>query len=388
MCRPLRVLQVIESLGPYGASTNVLRLVRDFDRAAIEVEVAVPAGSELFRAETFGVRVHELPMVRNIRPLRDLSSFVRLRRLLQAGHYDVVHAHSSKAGFLARAAAAALGLQDRVAYSPRAYAFLGRKGLSSRLYLALERLAKRWCAATVAVSSSEAIIAETRVGVPTDEIHLIPNGVEGRPSEVSGACRTELRPSLGLPRSAPLVFFVGRLALQKDPITFLDTARLVRTRHPETRFLVIGEGPLRLQVEDFIERWELSEQVLLLGERRDVPDLLREAYVCVSTSSFEGLPTAILESFREAVPVVATDVPGNRDLVEHGKNGLLAPSGNAAALADGVVLLLERQDMRQAMASAAKETFERWPSPVDAARSHERLYQILAARAERAAVRT
>jgi glycosyltransferase involved in cell wall biosynthesis len=387
MCRPLRVLQVIRSSGPYGASTNVLRLVRDFDRAAVEAEVAVPPRSGLFRAEAFGVRVHELPMTRDIRPLQDLSSFVRLRRLLQGGHYDIVHVHSSKAGFLARAAAASLGLQGRVVYSPRAYAFLGRMGPSSRVYLALERLAKRWCAATVAVSWSEAAIAETMVGIATDRIHVIPNGIESRLPEASGNRGAELRCSLGLPQSAPLVLFVGRLAPQKDPITFLRTARLVGTRHPECRFLVVGDGPLRRQAEGFIKRCGLSGQVVLLGERRDVPDLLREAHTCVSTSSFEGLPTAILESFRAAVPMVATDVPGNRDLVEHGKNGLLVPPGDVVALAESVVSLLEGRDTREAMSIAAKETFDKWPSPIDTARSHVRLYQGLAARAESAPMR-
>lgn len=171
----------------------------------------------------------------------------------------------------------------------------------------------------------------------------------------SSAGRGGLRAGLGGLRGGGCVAMVASLTPKKDHATFLESARLVQEELPEATFRLIGDGPMVTEVASRIEELGLRGSVRLLGLRDDIGHQLSEADVSVLTSLKEGCSNVILESMAAGRPVVATDVGGNRELIEGGRTGYLVPPGDAAGIARRVVELLRDDELRQRMGEAGRE---------------------------------
>ena len=151
---------------------------------------------------------------------------------------------------------------------------------------------------------------------------------------------------------------VARLAEQKGQRTLLDAATLVRARRPDVRFAIAGDGELRDELEE--QAKQLGDHVVMLGNRSDVPDLLASFAVFAYPSRFEGLCLAVLEAQAAGVPVVATPVGGIRETVIDGETGFLVPVGDARALADRILQVLEHPDDARRVAAAARRRVQRF----------------------------
>jgi glycosyltransferase involved in cell wall biosynthesis len=161
-----------------------------------------------------------------------------------------------------------------------------------------------------------------------------------------------LRQDLALPLSAPLVVVFSRLNQMKGIEYFLDAALILSERFPDVRFLVVGDGESRKELEDYACRLGLGQRTVFTGFRSDVPELLSEAAVSVLPSLSEGLSNSLLESMASGVPVVATNVGGNPEVIEDGVTGLLVPPRDSAALAAAVARVLEDKDLASRFAQA------------------------------------
>ena len=309
-----------------GVGEHVVSIVRGLDPDLWRFEVACLPGSMIEQeiAALPNVRVHHL-MGRHPRPsLRDELDLPQILRLV--GNPDVIHAHSSKAGFLVRFAAGLRRRRSRTIFTPHAWSFWAAGGKEARVYTVLERTAAHWCRTIVAVSESErAAGLEAGVG-RSGQYVVIPNGID-------------LERYAKDPEPIPgRIVFVGRLSRQKRPDIALRAIASLLETHPEARLDVIADGPLRGETEALVAELGLEGTVRLLGDRDDVPEQLASASCFLSTSDYEGCPLAVMEAMAAGVPVVATDVSGTRDLVVAGETGLLAerrqPERIAAALAE------------------------------------------------------
>ncbi len=158
---------------------------------------------------------------------------------------------------------------------------------------------------------------------------------------------------------AYVVGVIGRLAEQKGHRFLLEAAPLVHEEIPEVSFWIIGDGELRSDLEAQAARLDLTGYVKFLGHQNEVPTLLKQMDLFVLPSLWEGLPTVIMESFAQGVPVLATDIPGTSELVQHGQTGWLVPPHNPAALARAIVTILNdpagRERARQAGFQAVQQ---------------------------------
>jgi glycosyltransferase involved in cell wall biosynthesis len=145
-------------------------------------------------------------------------------------------------------------------------------------------------------------------------------------------------------------------------------------QHQNARFLIVGAGPLDERLRQQAESLSVSEHVFLTGPTDDVPAYLREADVYVTMSHYEGIPLATLEAMAWGVPVVASDVPGHRDLIEHGVSGLLYRLGDVGALARAICEVLDEPERARERALRARQLVEESYSVDTAASSYERLY--------------
>jgi glycosyltransferase involved in cell wall biosynthesis len=158
---------------------------------------------------------------------------------------------------------------------------------------------------------------------------------------------------------------------------FLDAAVILAERFPEARFLVVGDGESRRELEGHAGRLGLGRRVVFTGFRCDVPELLSEAEVCVLPSLSEGLSNALLESMAAGVPVVATRVGGNSEVVEDGLTGLLVPARNPAELAWATGRLLENKNLALSYGQAGMRRVQELFSMERSVRETEHLYERL-----------
>ena len=325
-----------------GVARHLVDLVTGLDPESWEIDLACLAGSEpagLLAARP-NVMIHQLRGTHGRPAQHDLRDLSLLSRLVGAA--DVVHAHSAKAGFLVRLVAAMRGARQRTLYTPHAWSFWAATGAEARLYLGLERMAARWCRQIVAVSEADRSAGvESGVGAPS-LYRVIANGIDVD--------------RFTLPRDpvAGRVLWVGRLAKPKRPDMVVEALALLTRTRPDARCDLLGDGPLRPEVERDVAAGELRGAVRLLGIRDDVPELLSRAACLLLTSDYEGLPLAVIEAMAAGVPVVATAVGGVPEIVVHGETGLLVEPGRPDHVASAISDLLGDPARAEALGLAGR----------------------------------
>ena len=364
----VKVLQVIECGGPGGSGQQVAALCNALDPARFEVGLAYAvrpgtAPEEYRRTAPGAAQAFHIPeMTREISLGRDLAALRRLTELFRREKPDVVHAHCSKAGALARLAARRAGV-PRTFYSPRGYSFLmlDRPAASRAFYRAIERSVS-WIGEIVAVSESEAALARTLSwGKP---VHVAPD---------------PYWPALPPPREdgkggAVTVGACGRLTYARNPEAFVRLAQRLTDSRNDLRCLWIGDGELGAHIREMIHDMNLSARLELTGwlAPEAARERLRGLDVLVHFSRWEGLPNVVLEAMAAGVPVVASDVPGNRDAVTDGETGLIAK--DEVALLEKTLELVDDPARRKRMGEAARERVARRFSPRRTVEILERLY--------------
>lgn len=349
----LKVLHVVSVPGVGGAQVYVEATARRLAGLGYDVAVACSDDPALVARYAGVVTVHPMPIPYRAAPWRDLRFFARLLRLMRRERFDVVQTSAAKASLFGRLAARLVGVPV-VIFTAHGFPFHDFMHPLPRLALrTLERLMSRWCTdMVVSVSEVDRHAAIAEGIVPADRIVTIQNGID-----LSAAVpdRVSARWALGLDPSEPVVGMVARLAPQKAPDDFVRTAALVARQVPATTFLVVGDGPLRGDLERLARELGISERVRFLGFRDDVPRILAALDVFALTSLWEGLPLTILEAMACRAPVVATAVNGVPEIVEDGRTGLLAPPQDTAQLATHLIALLKDPERARAMGEAGRQ---------------------------------
>jgi len=335
-----RVCYVIDHLDIGGAQRQLVELVKRMPRQTWEpIVIALSTsrrtlGDELAQA---GVTVHYIPQG----GVLDARCLKRLTRLLRLYRPAIVHTFLFTADTYGRIAARLAGVGPVICAIRNTVDDMPRH----------HRLVNRWLAGWTSYVTVNAD-AERRSfvawgGIPDAKIRTIYNGIDV-PTDVpshNGAYRREWN----IPERAPVVAMIARLAPQKDHRTFLEAAQRVARAVPDAQFLLVGDGPRRAQVEQWVAELGLADRARLLGERRDVRQLLNSVDVCVLATHFEGCSNTLMEAMAAARPVVATNVGGNPELVVDGVTGFLVPPKDPDALGAAIQRLLTDKASATAM---------------------------------------
>lgn len=225
----------------------------------------------------------------------------------------------------------------------------------AKTFLAVERLLAMLTTRVIALSEGQRQeLLALKIG-SEEKLAVLPLGLELDPFLGCAAKSGQLRKELGLPEEERLVGIVGRLVPIKGHEIFLQAAKVVMERFPSCRFLIVGDGPERLKLQEMAATLGLASRVLFLGWRRDLDRIYADLDLLVLSSSNEGTPVSLIEAMAAGVPVVATRVGGVKDLMTRDETGLLVPPGDAQALALGIVTLLNDPERARRMAKAGKE---------------------------------
>lgn len=362
MTAPIPVLHIITRLIVGGAQENTLYTAQRLDPARYRVDVISgpqtgSEGSLIEEAQAQGIRLEILPgLLRQISPLNDLRTLWRLYRRMRRERYAIVHTHSSKAGILGRLAARLAGVPV-IIHTVHGWSFHDyMPALTRRAYILLERWMARNCAALIVVAAADIRKGlDAGVGRP-GQYCLIRSAIPleiftPRPDD-----RRAVRRELGLPDDAPVVGNVGRFSAQKNPLEWVRVAAIIAGAAPQARFLLVGDGPLRPEVQALLAQTGLAGRVVLPGLRRDVARMLAAMDVFLLTSLWEGLPRVIPQALATGLPVVATRADGSAEAIEPGVTGCLCAPGDLECLAQRVLELLAAPDLRAALGANGRRT--------------------------------
>ncbi len=386
MCRgtPIRVLRIISRLNIGGPARHVVILSSHLDAGVFETKsgdmysLRVPAfqtllvsgtvkeyeGDMSYLAREYGVAVRVIPSLgREISLLDDVRSFCALLRIIFSFRPDIVHTHASKAGALGRAAAIATGVPI-VVHTFHGHVFRGYFGKrATSLVMAVERFLTRFTNAVVVLSDSQEKDITKRYRVaPKSKVHIIPLGLDLAPYAAAKRFSGTLRKSLGLERNVPVVATAGRLVAIKDHRTFLEAAAKVLEARPEVRFVIVGDGEMKPELQNLAAELGISHAVHFTGWMKDMRTVYPDIDILVQSSVNEGTPVSVIEAMASGCCVVATRAGGTVDVVLDHENGLLVQVGDAEALARGILDVVDNPALGQQLGERARNSAGRYDS--------------------------
>lgn len=280
----------------------------------------------------------------------------QLKQAFRQHQIQVVHTHNTGAMIYGALAARWAGV--RAVIHTRHGQRFGASRRQTWTFAGVSRLMDRIVG--VSEDSAQQCIRE---GVPADRVQAIWNGIDLNRFAYTGSCP-----------GGPAVL-VARLVPEKDLSTLFQAAALVVQREPAFRLQVAGDGPCMQEARETIQRLDLCDHVQLLGECRDVPAILRQASVFVLSSRTEGISLTLLEAMACGLPVVATRVGGNAEVVEDGQTGRLVPAGDVQQLAAAVERLWRDVDEARRFGQAGRERVVRHFDIERMVRQYENLYR-------------
>ena len=325
------------------------------------------SGPMLDQVRALGYEPLVFPLKGSMMKPNTAVQIARLARLVRREGVKVIHATDYNTNLLALAVARITGAKVIVSRLDLGHL---RSGFG-KWHRKAEKLNARFADLVVANADAVREMCVNEEGCKPERVVVVRNGIDLARFDALATQPLEAP----LPAGETLVAVIGNLWPVKGHRTLIEAVGQVKDRLPEVKFVCAGEGPERAFLEQRIVELGLQERVFLLGHRHDVPALLARAQAGCLCSSAEGLSNALMEAMAARLPLIATRVGGNPELVHDGENGFLVPYGDATALAEKLVLLLSDRQRMAAMGRRGRERVENELSMQRMADGHGALYR-------------
>jgi glycosyltransferase involved in cell wall biosynthesis len=334
----IHVLEILGNAIVGGMETYVERLVENLPPDRFAITALCPFESPF----TERLRARDIEVL--VTPMPDdppWSSVQMTCAMIKAGAIDLLHAHLPNAHVLA-------GIAGRLTGKPVLATLHGhRVGV-------LDLEVHRNAGTHLSVVCRQSYFHALGLGVSAGQLSCNPNGVDTEAFQPRPQPESGIRAALGVPASAKVVGFLGRLSPEKGPEVFLRAALVARSKLPDAHFVFVGDGPLAPTLRESIARFKLEDRVHLAGLRRDVAPVLNDMDMMVSSSHSEAMPLAVMEAMASGLPVVATRVGGVPDMIDQGESGWLVAPGDFEEIATRLHQVLTTPGELARMSAAAR----------------------------------
>lgn len=328
----IKVLYVINSLAMGGAEELILNICKNISKKKFLVEVVVlqkemePIGNEL---KEIGIEVHILKCLHN--PL-DIRKTVKLINIIKKYKPDIIHSHLFDSNFHARIAGVLCGVQSLVIHEHSTY---HQKEKFFRFPVYADRVLARFTYKIIAISDAVKNFTVRQEKIPENKFEVIRNciPVDKFIKQDRASIKHGVREQLGIKQDSFLIINVASLTKQKGHEYLLEAMASLKIQN--TMLLLVGDGPLRRNLNDQVKKLNLADKVIFLGIRRDIPELLAASDLFVLPSIWEGQGLVILEAMASGLPIVATNVGGVPEVVTEREGYLIEPK-NPQALANAI----------------------------------------------------
>lgn len=338
--RKIRVLHLLTSLGAGGAETNLLALAQFYDTDMFQHAVAFGGGGSL-KKEFEKTNMELIQILPEPVSLRSYFGLKNMGKKIEQYSPDIIHSHLDLVHII--------GLRAKSRLSCKLLLHLHDSGIiprnqipgrgSKHLIWSVLNKTYKYSDKIIAICSFQLPFLE-RLGIDPSRIVVIPNGINPD-GEVGNANTITVEDQ----RKGYCFINVGRFYKEKGHEILVQAFHAVNKTYPETYLTLVGDGPLRKDIERQVAQLELRDRITFAGVRRDVPELLRLHDCFVLSSLWELQPITILEAMRAGLPVITTDVGGVRDMVVEGENGLLAKLGDAEDLSRAMIRMASNPEI-------------------------------------------
>lgn len=363
----IKIMYINFSLAVGGIETLILRICKNLDKSKFVAYVCVfESDGELQpEFEKAGIQTYIIEKGKGL----DWLLPIKLIKLFKQKEIDVVHAHNQSSWLYGAIAA-------RLANIPLVYT--EHTIINQKKWLRIEKILSRITTQITTVADSVAKFMISKAGVRPEKVSVLYNGIDADIYNQNIGLRLN-KTEFSIKHTDLLIGNVASLLPKKDHRTLLMAFKLVVAKIPEAKLMIAGEGPMKNDLINLTSMLELKESVRFLGNRKDVPELLKIFNVFVLSSVREGLPMVLLEAMASGLPVVATAVDGNPELVAHGEAGFIVPPGNPEALAGAIISVLSDRDLAETMGAKGKKIVKDKFAFSDMIKAYENIYKNVSA---------
>ena len=357
--RKIKVLHIHTLPVISGSGINVLLTMDGLDKNKYDVEFAcAPKGALIGEVLKKNIIFHPVRhFVQRVSPYNDIMALFELISIIRKNKYDIVHTHNSKAGFIGRLAAKIAGAPV-VIHTVHGFSFHSfEKPLRRKLFIFLERFAAHWADKLIVISNPlKEWGLSLGIGAPHQYITIY-SGIEIGDFKINIDVNRK-KEEFRIKANELVVGAVAKLWEGKGHRDILLAAKDVIKKVPDVKFMFVGEGYLRKELEKLTDSLGLSKHVIFTGFRTDIPEITSIFDIAVLASYFEGLGRVLLEAMVLGKAVVATRVGGIVDVVDDGETGLLVEPKNHKELAQAIIKLLSDSNLRRKMGGSARKRID------------------------------
>lgn len=367
----IKVLECIRQGQIGGGESHLLSLVENLDKTIYDPMVlSFTDGPMIDRLKALNIPVHIIP---SNKPF-DFKVWNKVKQLMTEQKIDLVHAHGTRAH--SNVFKAARSLQKPLAYTIHGWSFhVDQPFLIKKIRIAGEKFLVSRSDLNISVSvSNQKTGKDTIAGFHSVVIN---NGIDQQKFNADGQY-ADIRKELNIPEQAVLLLFLARFTGHKQPLVLVRAFEKALQQNPDLYLLMVGDGDEKQQALDMVKKAGIGNRVIFQHFRQDVPDVLAAADIFVLPSLWEGLPIGLLEAMSMGKAIIASNVDGTTDIIEHEKNGYLIELAEMdAVLPSAIIAMANDTALRTALGAKARETVKHNFNAADMTRKIEAQYQKL-----------
>lgn len=367
--KKIKIMHIAQAAG--GVDCYIRMLLKYMDKESFENILICSQNFHMEDYKELADYVEQIEMQRAIGS-KDLKAISEVRNLIKKYRPDIVYAHSSKAGAIARIAD--LGMNNYCIYNPHGWAFNMKCSTKKKIFYAIiEKAAALFCDKIVCISEAEKQSALKKKICRANKLKVIYNGVDIEEYE-TGEHKAIRRSDLNIPEDAFVVGMVGRISQQKAPDVFVEMSRYIRKKIPNAHFIIVGSGELEIEIRKYADNNGFLDRLHITGWVNNPVSYVELFDVACLLSRWEGFGLVLPEYMMAGKPIVASRVDAIPDIIKNEENGLLVEADDAVGAGEAVIRIYQESALKDRLVACGGKDVHKRFNVRRVSKEHEKLF--------------